>query len=176
MSNTNEIMVTTNSGAMSTDESVVSVPTMIVHSSIKFADAENETYISKGNDNKLSLQKTRFPIGTAVSFKQGSAGEMYLVDTADKEECDTLAEAYYKSRLLRLFGYTKFKGMKVTKVEFQVNGLEKRFVPPALEENDTEVTYMIRNKTTIVRMVGELSTYLQKSQANVDALLSFMQK
>jgi hypothetical protein len=78
--------------------------------------------------------------------------------------------------LLRLFGYTKFKGMKVTKVEFQVNGLEKRFVPPALEENDTEVTYMSRNKTTIVRMVGELSTYLQKSQANVDALLSFMQK
>jgi hypothetical protein len=176
MSNTNEILVTAIGGAESTDTSVVSVPTMLVHSSVKFQESDNETYISKSNDNKLSRQKTNYAIGTVVTFKQGSSGEMYNVDTTSKEECDSLSEAYYKSRLLRLFGYTKFKGMKVTKVDFQVNGLEKRFVPPAVEENDSEALYMAKNKETVVRLVGELSNYLQKSQVNVDALLNFMQK
>ena len=177
MSNTKEIIVTANSGAMSTDTSVVdNAPKMIVHSSIEFQQGESEITLSKGDDNKLSRQKSSYAIGTIATFKQGRDTEMFPIDTTNKEECDTLAEAYYKSRLLRLFGYTKYKGLKITKVDFQINGMEKRFVPPAIEEMDDEMQYMAKNKATLVRLVGELSSYLQKSQTNVASLLEFMNK
>jgi hypothetical protein len=176
MSTTKEVEVTVNGGATQAVATAKVEPINLVHKSITFSDAENETCISKDEAGVLHLQKTRYANGTIVVFKQGKDSETFPVDTAKKEECDTLAEAYYKSRLLRMFGYTKFKGVRITKVDFQVNGMEKRFVPPSLEEGDTEISYMNRNKQQIVKMVGELSEYLQKSQGNVDALLSFMKK
>jgi hypothetical protein len=176
MSNTKEVEVTVNGGASQAVATAKVEPIHLVHKSITFSDAQNDTHYSKDDAGKMTVQKTRHANGTVISFTQGRDSETFPVDTTSKEECDTLAEAYYKSRLLRLFGYTKYKGVKITKVDFEVNGLAKRFMPPSLEENDTEISYMQRNKQAIVKMVGELSEYLQKSQGNVDALLSFMKK
>lgn len=123
----------------------------------------------------IGIGKSALMKGAIMSVKEGQNLNHYPLEGNSKEEfaenCKRAAKAFINTQIVRGFGYNRFKGMKVPRIELNVDGTGKKFSIPKIEEGQSEASYFAKHKPTLEKMVGEITEMLQSGAVNLDKFL-----
>jgi len=159
MSELTKVVEATNGTMQPATAEKANVPVRIVDARIEYEDTTHK-YLPQSTNEDLKVKVMK---GTNVEIKMGASENVVPVDTSSKESCFKLAKSKIFTDILRSFGWTHYKGMRVPKIRFEFEGGSKRFVMNKQEENETEQTYFIRNKAHIEQRLIDLTKMLMTS-------------